>query len=1358
MPTPDTSYLPVPYIYKSAGLIARSIEDQAPEYTYLQLMNCLEREENAMSSRYGTLIINRDPTGTAMGQNYLFTAPVVTLARLLYQLQSYRYAVTSSGDLYRRVGDAQGAYSLLTSGLSGSPAGYLTTSCFASSQAYLFIFDKNTSVKDSGVFTSPQLVGIDPPTYTANTQPYSPLLTLIDNFASANSYTTSGFSVGWAYSSITTLTPFTPQPVTDFNEFVQATYGVTGGTASASTLPPGTINLTATYTCAAFPTAATSGQPVTLSASAQYSFIFLGPGSGNVSLQYSTDSGVTWTTFYSVGAVDQNSSGGPLPATVSIYGLYNLNTLLVQIVAATVATGSGVTSAIGTISAVSVSVNPVGLFNNVTNGMLSVLNSNTSLQIPIVSIVSSTLALGVYNSLTITTQQPHGLVGYVPIAIYGSSNNLCDGFYMASVPIGSTTTLTVPFFSGVFISATGGFLTGGNLGGPATCVLQNLYSTPYPSQLSAWGFYQEVPGSVTEFPIGCWSGTVATNSTATVGNTITLDLSINNEVTDDDLIVCTLAVGDPASLSNIRLQFDVNGSGYTTSYYYKDVSPAYYQQGVQQLEDAYTTTEQQIFADTLGLITGAPPDSTTAQLQPANLSTGQGAWIAALLRRGDFVAVGTAGQSGLDWSNITGWQLVITTSTVGSSTVSSNGIYLQWGYGPSSFGGVGYDYRYTYLNANTLTESNGSPQQQFNLQFGYLSSLSSPLYLRQAAQVTGYYSTDPQVTHLRIYRRGGIANQNWYQIDQIPNLPAGGTQSGIFIYKDVISDDAIEQSPILQLDNDPPVTSSLPVPLSSTLALATSSPGNTYYSLFYPQLIYAGTSNFTFVQDQIVQVGYAQNLEEVRVISGGQGFFTAILRLAHNAGEPLNVYSIPRAHCSLAALAYGQVWLAGDSNNTHYLYFSKKGYPESFSPAAYLPVGSAGQAITALVNWRGTLFVRTTVTWWQIVGGAQPYAQPTGCQHGGPGVTGWTETDSSIFNRAPDGLRDFRGAEAVYMSLPVEFIYRQNPLTPLPLADPAQAAEDVMAFYNNCIYTSYISLSGGLRYRLIYDTVYRRFRMDDIEATAMLWEQDTNTFLVAKPYFVGGIVTGYVIAQDQVTTMDYDDGGWVAGQVTQLPISLTLQTPFQDLGRPHFPKQWNVLEDDVNTQNQSLTTILNFDTDGTGGVSLQPTPDPVISLQREKVQRKISPVSPTELAAGQQAYRMSWIHQISVLVAPVFYQENIYAAPLADYRTSFDTYWLKFGTDMSKIVKQGYFDYTAPAGLTVTLYADGQSTPYFIFTLPAEPTRLAVRQIFLHKKPRLWRMIINSGDEDAFQLWSPVQVETKEIREGSTYNISELVG
>ena len=125
----DTQYSPVPYVYKSRGAVARPIQDQAPEYTYLQLLNGQEREESAMSSRYGTVIVNRDAQGSGTS-NYFFTSPVTSLSRLSFQAGAWRYAGLGDGSLWRRAGDTQGAYTQIYTGLSGDAFTTLVTNCF----------------------------------------------------------------------------------------------------------------------------------------------------------------------------------------------------------------------------------------------------------------------------------------------------------------------------------------------------------------------------------------------------------------------------------------------------------------------------------------------------------------------------------------------------------------------------------------------------------------------------------------------------------------------------------------------------------------------------------------------------------------------------------------------------------------------------------------------------------------------------------------------------------------------------------------------------------------------------------------------------------------------------------------------------------------------------------------------------------------------------------------------------------------------------------------------------------------------------------------------------------------------------
>jgi len=1377
----NKNYESKPFVYSSRGLGARWEVDRVPEGYYLQNLNCFERSENSLSSRYGTSIIDRDPYGTPNPQNYFFSAEVTSLARLVYQSNSFRYAGLADGTLWRRTGDAQGPYTQIYSGLSGNSFETIVSSCYETSQAFIFIADALASIKDMGTGT-PQLWGIDPPSYTLNVQPYAPLLTMIDSFSASNTYATTGVT-SWEWVDIETLTVNSGQLVTDFSEFFSLGYG--GGSPSTRYPTSGSLG-TGTITAAALPgevttkySSAISGfasvplsavDEVTLYVTLEGSLSFPIPGvpppygSGFIGFQYSVDGGVTWQppsgdgyTFVS----KDNTTTQTLSPTVVTFAVQTSNLSLVQLRSMAIATNPATAFAVNatsTIASVYAVVSTQGGTGSVAAGMVSLLNSNVPVYVPIAQVTATNYVGDLYTALLVQTTAPHNLSASDTMAIYASSNDLVDGFYQVS-SITASNSFLIPFESAVEIGATGGYLTYATSASntyssiPNACVVNNFYSLSI-SQMSAWGFNEWVPPTVTSFPFGCWSGEVTgASATGTVGNTVALDLSLNDQVTDSDLIVLTLAVSEPQNVEQIQLQFFV-GDG-TDNYYSAFISPAYYQGSLVGQETAYDATQNQILADALGLITGQTPGTTAAQLQPTNISTGAGSWQACLIPRGNFLPVGLAGTAGLDWSNITSWQLTVTTNanTTPSAgvTFSCNGLYLQWGYGPSSFAGVGYDWRQTYYNANTGTESSPSPEMQYNQQYGYLASTTAPFFLRQAAQVTGQYSSDPQVTHVRLYRRGGILASNWFQSVQAPNITGGGQ----FLLKDVIGDAYLEQAQPLALDNDPPVTSNLVTPIQTTLAAGTTlSSLSSIYSTFFPQIVTVTQSDAVFVPNMLAEIGNANNLEVVAVIVGGTGQFTAILRLEHNQGEPVSVQATPRQACSLCALSnqggVTQVWLAGDPNNPHYLYYSKPGYPENFSPANYIAVSAPDDPIMAVINWRGTIVVGTTKTWYIIVGGAKPYPQPTGAAHG-MASSSWTLVEGEIIYLSQDGLRAFSGADGQYMTLPVEWMFRASPATIVPKLNPDSYSSTVLCQYQNQVYFGFTSASNsvstgnGAIYRLRFDSEYKRFGLDDVPATAMLWEQDTNALLVGKQISA----TAYAVVQDWVG--DYDDGGWNAEgtALIQTPIHLISQTPYHDLGKPHFPKQWNMLEGDYNTEGQDITTTLWFNTEPTTSLAL---PSANTGTQRQKVQYQI-PSTTASNSQGVQAYAMSIQHDMYVTVAPTFYQEDMYAVVLADYRTSWDTYWQGTEGDLLGIEpKNVYCDYTATAQLVVSIFADGNdATPYYIddFTLIPQANRSVVRVQLPARKGRLWRIIITSSQP--FQLWAPVRVEVKQLQEGSGF-------
>jgi len=865
------------------------------------------------------------------------------------------------------------------------------------------------------------------------------------------------------------------------------------------------------------------------------------------------------------------------------------------------------------------------------------------------------------------------------------------------------------------------------------------------------------------------SFSIAANTTGYIGKTVSLDLS---KYQTDDLIVLAVKVDGTIAVQELRVEFDVDGSGYTSSYYYKSIIPVAYQGSLSlpQTNDPTQAMSDAVSDLALGIqdqgktnsflrsvidIIGGDLQAQVNQngvngIQPAQMASGDGPWSVIYLRKGDFQPVGNAGSPGLDWSNITGWRIQVTTNNQGSATLAFNGLYIQGSptltgegtnAGASSYGGSGYDFRYTYWNNDTFTESNPCGEAYFSVIPENPAGASTLIVLRQAINLEMLYSGDPQVTHVKIYARGGAFGKDWTYADRIPNI----TGVASFDYRYILPDSARAQGDILQLDNDVPVTSTLQNPISTTVSNAggvSPYPPNTNN----PDLVLITTADVdaVFVPYQVVVIGTPQNLEEVLVVTGGTGQFYAYIQLVHPQGDPVQAFSVPAQPCNLAAVAYGQLWYAGDKNNPHMLYRAKIGYPENVPPQNYTPMpGGPGDPISAVINYRGTLFVRTYSTWYQIFPGSPPYAQSTGSKHGSPASFDWCLTESEIWYQSWDGIRTFVGADGKYRSLLIEWLFRDNAMTPIPLVELTQLRNTVSAFRNNTATFCYFGQDGKY-HRIRYSTSYQRWRNDDLDCRAIFVEQDTNLLVYTYPVIVSGVITGWAIAYEDITK-DYDDGGWINGVLQRLPIAVDLLTPYNDQSAPNNEKQYNVLVIDANPNGQTLSVRLLFD-DNNGTVSpVTPSPAVFTGSVRDKFNFQIN------AGDGQEAYRVALEITGSVTSAPVIYQADLYAAVLPDWRTSYDSYWIKFSVDESKLVKQGYFDYTSEGPVTVQLFADGSDIPYYTFTLPANATRTEVpmRVRFPAMKLRMLRVVMTSDSK--FRIWSELTVEQKPVMQGKSY-------
>ena len=852
------------------------------------------------------------------------------------------------------------------------------------------------------------------------------------------------------------------------------------------------------------------------------------------------------------------------------------------------------------------------------------------------------------------------------------------------------------------------------------------------------------PGSSSDsFVFSSVSGTVTASTTGAIGKTISFNFG---SYLPNDLFVLALALSNPSAVQEVRLQFDVNGSNYTSSYYYKSLSLPSYQSGISLPQT--TPPSQAVNAAVFSRAGGEtdlrqvnapyhqiiPADAPAiGQVQPLGITTGEDSWTIAFCQLGDFVAVGNAGSPGLDWSNITGWQILIITNSQGSSQVLLNGLYLQGGSGPSCYGGLGYDYRYTFYNVATGTESSPSNSQYFATTQWNPAATSTLIPMRQSVNVTGQYSSDPQVTHIRVYRKGGVLSQNWLYLDQFPNV----TGSAAWAYKDIIPDATIIEDDILNLANDAPVTSSLQTPFITTLT-GPLTPAPPYSPITIT--VAAGT----FVAGQRVVIGTPQNLEQVYVVAGGTGSFTGCIQLNHVTGEAVQVYSLPAVACNLGTLAYGQTWLAGDRNNPHLLYYSNPGFPENFSPANYIPVGGSNDPITGVINFRGTLLVATLTTWYVVQPGNPPIAQPTGSKHGLVASFGWAQTENAVWYRSVDGVRVMTGSDGPYQSLPIEWVFQQGgnaqiqALSPIPFAASSNPSLDQMAFHNNKIYLNYLGQDENW-HQLHYHTLYQRWEDANsafLLGPAIYCEADLNILLVAEYVNAAGVTPGWAVVEWNTNQSNSEDAGWASsgsGLVTGA-ITIAPQTPYFDQKAPNSQKQYNVITLDANTNNQILTVLLLFD-------------DGALTLNLGTIQSNIRTKFQLEVngGLGQQAYRVSLKLTGAVTAGPILYQADLHYLLLAEQRSSYDSYWLKFGTDESKLVKQLYVDYTSNDTVTVSVYMDGSLTPYFTYTLPANPNRLesVVRNRLPAYQMRLFRCVMSVPTGKTMQVWQNPQVDTK---------------
>jgi hypothetical protein len=820
---------------------------------------------------------------------------------------------------------------------------------------------------------------------------------------------------------------------------------------------------------------------------------------------------------------------------------------------------------------------------------------------------------------------------------------------------------------------------------------------------------------------------VAANTTATItvsGLTLSLMLFGNGVVTQGgDYIAAGLFVDNPNNLQELRVMFDVTDGTFTQSYFYKVAAPSEIQTSVDGTVDPTEAVSDQVFADTLQLY-------GEGALGAEQLASGSNNWSSFLSQLSQFAGVGNAdfNDPNYNWANIKAIRIQIVTNNNGGVNIGVNNLLAVGGAGPDSFGGVSYDWVYTYYNAVTGMQSNPCmfmADQTVGVNPPYNTTRLLPR--RAPVLLTLVPSTDPQVTDIIVYRRGGTLSANFLQVKRIP---AASTS-----YLDTAADADIEAADILSLVQDVPVTSTLPVPVNTTLT-ANYSPA---FGGALVTMAVGSAVNISVAQQVTIGTDIDPNQEVVIVqsVNLGGNTFTAFIQNPHLSGDPVEAEAVYGQPVQLCEQAYNMMWFAGDPNNPHYLYYSTSFNPEAVGAGNSIEVGTPAYPITAIIEFNGTLYVATTKTWWAISPGTQggtPTPYPTEATFGVVAPFAWVKVEREIWFRSLDGIRSFNGSAATYRSQDIEFIFQGSTQTPVPtpivLADPSpiNMAKTRMVYWNNIVFVGYWGVDGVL-HRLAYHTIYQRWRNDDIAPLSMYVEPDTNALLY-------GTAQGFIF-QDRIGFSD----DTITNPIAPLAIPVTIQTAYNDAGQPKVQKNYNEITIDANTQGQELQVNLLLD----DGETIIPI-GTFATANRQKANLVLND------GDGYQAYRASLQIVGSLTQKIVIYQVDIKAVALADTRQSFDTYVLKFGTDESKIMKQVYVEYNCTETVNVDVYYDG--VLIHTFTLPVS-ARISTRFRLPAIKFRLFRMVMTSGAD--FQLWTDSKFEVKPVCATKGYEVFNMM-
>lgn len=799
-----------------------------------------------------------------------------------------------------------------------------------------------------------------------------------------------------------------------------------------------------------------------------------------------------------------------------------------------------------------------------------------------------------------------------------------------------------------------------------------------------------------------------------------VDASFNGSSADgystSDLFHFALAVSDASQLFDLRVRILVNSS--TSDYYEKSIAPSSVQSSVSLTQTPVANLSQLVPQVNLGIygpydiILPTAEYASPIEIYPTSpVSNVNVVWNEIDIPKNTFLPVGLAGTNKFTWKNVTGIQIVYTVVSGSTPKLYTGSMYFQGGFGPDTFSTnaaapvLPYTYVYTFRNPVTGTES--SPSQI---------PIAGITPKRQRVAVSLYGTGDPQVStsssnkgSIVIYRAGGIFADAFYRLIGYATNPGAG--SSVTFY-DTVADTSIETAPLAEFDNDPPVLSTLPIPIVTTISSVISGGAGqmTVLQLNLPTgitdlgaVLTVGTtvhitsgssSNLTNAEDVYVVDTHATDgslsVREIRVFT----------QYTHYSNDFVEVDAITGQPCRLGCEAQDSMFLAGDPNNPHILYKSKSGNPEAFPVveldtgiADQINVGSPSNPIMAVTEFSGDIICLNLSNIFVVTlfAGAMQNPQETPANRGLYGNWAWCKADNEIWYCSYDGIYSWAGGQSVKRSEKIDPLFKGVTIGPYHPIDLTNLQYVTMSYYRNEIRFTYIDTTATyvtLRYSTIYDrwnvdTFYDSQVPNEVTApTAQFLEPDSGILLSSRSLTISSVLWAFLYVVDS----GLSDGWTTAATTDGAAIVYDAQGAAFTLGYPSVNKQYvdmvlEFLDDTVSSHSPTCTLSCFYDFSSTADPTDTFTISPGISLGRRRL-----PLS-LQNGYGKEAYAMSISVSGTTVVPVTFYSLTLNYWPLTQIQVARPYDWDDLGYAFDKRLYELTIEYDIPTS-TETLTID----------------------------------------------------------------------